>query len=468
MPIGVEPDSGSGSEAGDIASFPTIAAMQAFDGSALVEGAWFFEEQTLSYWSKKTEADPGTSDGITIVRDAGNTYTLYRRNTPHRFWSQQPSFYIDGVAGSDTNTGISPASPLLTIGELVRRTYTSNQPRDYFEVWVVDDVTSGESFFSNSEFEVFADPVLVDGPAAITAVQNFSRTVPAGGTRQIVTAAVAWSDIRQVQTSGGLVGWAISGINPGVSAETKLFSGGSYADPGGAETVSLYQLPAFGVYVRGSGNQYAGFYNVRLGGLIVGFESPYFEQCLIAGGFGVNLVRCNSAYFYVCNVNVTLDVDMCAFFTTIWASVVTGGGQIILRNSTLWAYSDTTLSGSYLKLIEQSKLVIPSGGGSFEIRDGGQIDVIDPESSVDLDITGDVLYGTGPAAVAVNLLIETTNARATFANQAQLQALVGVGGLGNAWQYANGLGGSVAGTWAALPAAGSSIAANFVGIIPRA
>ncbi len=107
-------------QGGSMLSFPDIASLAAFDDQNLGSGALVYVVSVRSYWSKLVEADPGTADAITIVRNPGNTATWYRDDVPSPSWGEVATWGLAATTGSDENEG-TPAAPLQTFAEFARR-----------------------------------------------------------------------------------------------------------------------------------------------------------------------------------------------------------------------------------------------------------------------------------------------------------------------------------------------------------
>jgi hypothetical protein len=110
-----------GSGGGSMLSFATIGLLAAYNDLALGDGALVYVESVRSYWSKIVEADPGTANGITIVRNLDNTATWYRDSSASLSWQQTVYWEIaPAPAGDDENTG-GAGDPLATFAEFARR-----------------------------------------------------------------------------------------------------------------------------------------------------------------------------------------------------------------------------------------------------------------------------------------------------------------------------------------------------------
>lgn len=109
----------------------SIAALQAYPVTDVITGTQIYVSTTKSQWTAVIEADPGTSNGITIVRDATNTITYYRSTETQLVFSFQTAWYIDSINGNDENNG-SIAFPIKTWAELERRLGTSRLNGHYY------------------------------------------------------------------------------------------------------------------------------------------------------------------------------------------------------------------------------------------------------------------------------------------------------------------------------------------------
>lgn len=115
-----------GTGSGSMLSFATIGLLAAYNDLALDDGALVYVESVRSYWTKIVEADPGTANGITIVRNLDNTATWYRDATASLSWQQTVYWEIAATTGDDENTG-GAGDPLATFAEFMRRLPVLNQ-----------------------------------------------------------------------------------------------------------------------------------------------------------------------------------------------------------------------------------------------------------------------------------------------------------------------------------------------------
>ena len=100
--------------------FANINALSQFDDSELPGGAFIYVQSVRCNWTKNIEADPGTADGITIVRNLDNTATWYRVSNKNPYWQSITSWAIDEVNGNDENNG-DLNNPIKTWPEFTRR-----------------------------------------------------------------------------------------------------------------------------------------------------------------------------------------------------------------------------------------------------------------------------------------------------------------------------------------------------------
>lgn len=110
-----------GAGSGGMLSFATIGLLAAYNDLALDDGALVYVESVRSYWTKIVEADPGTANGITIVRNLDNTATWYRDPVASLSWQSTVYWEIaPAPTGNDENTG-GAGDPLATFAEFARR-----------------------------------------------------------------------------------------------------------------------------------------------------------------------------------------------------------------------------------------------------------------------------------------------------------------------------------------------------------
>lgn len=126
----------------------TIAALSAADAGHLEDGAIGWTGDVRDQWVLAKNALAGTAaDGINVVAatGAGASAFWFRQIISDPYWAYQITWYVDPVAGLDTNTGATNVTALKTVGEVSRRMQYGKNGSTYV-INILGDVPVTDAF----------------------------------------------------------------------------------------------------------------------------------------------------------------------------------------------------------------------------------------------------------------------------------------------------------------------------------
>lgn len=454
---------------GGVLPFATYALLAAWDDSKADAGAIAYTADYRSPWIKVLMSPAPVGDNTTIMPTNSGDGAWVRQMNPAA-WNEVTTFYLNGVSGSDDNDGLTALTPIGSLTELSRRTYNPSSPRSAITVLVTGDVT-GSDLVMNSDVEFYGVPVETLPDAGIFAVTPLARAVYAP---QIVTTdpgtfdwATALADVlllRYTSNANAVVGYGwVARANAADSAYTRTFDGGSWYDPLVTDTVAGLTIPVISGSILGVGIPYVGFYKCALSCQMRNV-APYIEMCSGA----VSLQNCDRVGFQECRFT-SADISGCKGVTAATMSSTTLLGIVRVRGSAIEVYDDSGAIGSGGTSVG---FHVSNGGfvnitGSVEVYGSTGLCVLnEPGAVVWLTLTsgaGKYIYGS----TNTNVIIHTrTNTQTVYTDKAAVTATAG-GAPGNQWSFVDGAGGTVANTFASLPATGSTkLATALVGVFP--
>lgn len=250
-------------------SFPTIAALAAFNDVEIPDNSVVWVESVRALWRKKIEADLSLSDDITNIRNPGNTATWYREATADSSWVYLyygNDCFVDAVAGDDENDGASALAPLQSLNEISRRlacdpiaaeiSFTIHVGAGGISDYVSDNQSIEQTLVVPNGMQITLSGLNANAVAFATvlASQDYTpATVPQTvADRQQVTVDAGFTWVRDrlyINTNDTRqIGWALSGADSGAfgaaSADTHFtWSGAPFTAPAVGNVINEYVLP---------------------------------------------------------------------------------------------------------------------------------------------------------------------------------------------------------------------------------
>jgi len=194
--VEITADGGGSGEAQALEPFANVAALSAFDVTAVADGtvAWV---TTLKDFFRLDKTSSATNDTTNFLIVTATTGRWYRAGQPNEEWMLNLAWGIDPTSGNNENVG-SVASPLKTFSEWRRRTRTLTFIGNC-AVTIAANLASDDPIINEAGCVTStggpAGTITISGTATVTAsgtisaVTNFSSSSGAGGTQATITDA---------------------------------------------------------------------------------------------------------------------------------------------------------------------------------------------------------------------------------------------------------------------------------------